>query len=323
MKEKDKTLNYFAVKHKDWDVRANSRSGGIFTAISDYLLELNGVVYGARLTDNFTAEHFRAETKNKRNLLRGSKYVQSKLCDTFLSVENDLSSNRLVLFSGTPCQVAGLLRFLEIKKIDTQNLYTLDIVCHGVPTEKVWIDYLGWIQKTHSKKIVKVDFRNKVNYGWGDHVESVWFEDGTRFDGKYFKYLFYRHYIIRPSCFECRFKGNYLSDFTIGDCWGIQRSHPEFNDDKGISLLILHNEKAEKLFDKIKGELEVLEVKPEEVYQKPLFQPEECPVDRDKFWKVYNKKPFKTVVNKFAIDGFSVKFKRKIKSILKRLGVMR
>ena len=319
--EKCSIKKYYAVKHKDDNIRANSRSGGVFTAISDYVFSLGGVVYGAKLNEDFTVSHKRAETKNNRNEFRGSKYVQSRLGNTFLSVEKDLNEDKTVLFSGTPCQVAGLVKFLKVNKTDTNKLFTLDIVCHGVPSEKVWIEYLNWIEKTHSKKIVKVDFRNKKDFGWADHIESVWFEDGSRFDGKYFRYLFYRHYILRPSCFKCKFKGNYLSDITIGDCWGIQNSHPEFNDNKGVSLVIPNTVKGEQVYNQIVKDIKVIEVKKDEVWQKPLFSSETPPSNREIFWKVFNKHSFKTVINKFSKDTFIVRVKIKLKKILKKLGV--
>ena len=144
----------FAVKHKDESIRAKSRSGGIFTAISNQFLN-GGVVYGCVLDDEFNAHHIRVEDNVGRDAMRGSKYIQSKMGDCFRQVKNDLDSGRKVLFSGTSCQIAGLRCFLQK---DYTNLLCVDIVCHGVPSPTVWHKYLDWISK--GKKITGVDFRN-------------------------------------------------------------------------------------------------------------------------------------------------------------------
>ena len=139
----------YAVKHKNLDTRMESRSGGIFTALSDYCLENGGVVYGCILRDDLTAGHFRAENKQQRNLMRGSKYIQSDMGDTFKNVKNDLDNGHRVLFSGTSCQVKGLKSFLG-KEYD--NLFCVDIVCHGVPSLAVWKSYLDWQEKRNGGK---------------------------------------------------------------------------------------------------------------------------------------------------------------------------
>ena len=165
----------YAVKHKDEATRVASRSGGIFTALSDQVLSNGGVVYGCVLTDKFDAVHIRADNEKDRNRMRGSKYIQSKLGDTFKSVKADLDAQNSVLFSGTSCQVAGLKKYLG-KEYD--NLFCVDIVCHGVPSKKVWNAYLRWQKQKNHSEIAIVDFRNKKDFGWHDHVETLYFENG-------------------------------------------------------------------------------------------------------------------------------------------------
>ena len=146
----------YAVKHKDEAIRAASRSGGIFTALSDWALLNGGVVYGCVLTDDFNAVHIRADNAEERNRMRGSKYIQSKLGDTFKNVKMDLDRGKDVLFSGTSCQVAGLKRYLGREYV---NLFCVDIVCHGVPSKKVWNAYLLWQEeKNHYAKVISADF---------------------------------------------------------------------------------------------------------------------------------------------------------------------
>ena len=137
----------YAVKHRDEETRAASRSGGVFTALSDKIYEENGVVYGCVLTKEFSAAHVRAESKETRDLMRGSKYIQSRLGDTFISVKKDLEDGKKVLFSGTSCQIAGLKKFL-VKEYE--NLLCMDIVCHGVPSPAVWKKYFEWLEKNKS-----------------------------------------------------------------------------------------------------------------------------------------------------------------------------
>ena len=181
----------YAVKHKDEEIRAASRSGGIFTALSDLTLVNGGIVYGCVLTEDFTAVHIRAENVAERNRMRGSKYIQSRLGDTFKNVQKDLDTGKSVLFSGTSCQVAGLKQFL---KKEYSNLFCVDIVCHGVSSPLVWEKYLRWQeQKNHGKKVIKVDFRNKNQFGWRDHVETLWFDNGINISSHIFKNLLWTY----------------------------------------------------------------------------------------------------------------------------------
>lgn len=166
----------FAGRHKDMSEVMRSRSGAAFVAISDYILEQGGVVYGAGYKDRFRVAHKRATTKEERDEFRGSKYVQSDLTGVFRQVKEDLKNGLTVLFSGTPCQTAGLNAFVG-KKL-CENLYLLDLACHGVPGPYVWRDYLAYLEKIHGSKIIYVNFRDKEKYGWSAHKESFKFENG-------------------------------------------------------------------------------------------------------------------------------------------------
>ena len=240
----------FAVKHKDESTRAASRSGGIFTALSDQVLSNGGVVYGCVLTDKFDAVHIRADNEEDRNRMRGSKYIQSKLGDTFKSVRADLDAQKSVLFSGTSCQVAGLKKYLGK---EYKNLLCVDIVCHGVPSPKVWKEYLYWQEKKHKSKIVKVDFRNKKDYGWRAHKETLICENGKSVDSTVFTTLFYGHGILRPSCYECPYKSvMHPGDITIADYWGIEKAAPEFDDNKGVSLVLVNSEMGALILNSVK-----------------------------------------------------------------------
>ncbi len=175
----DRSLNLeqpiaYAARHKEIDEVMKSRSGAAFVAISDYILEQGGVVYGAGYKDHFRVVHKRATTKEERDEFRGSKYVQSDLTGVFRQVKEDLKNGLTVLFSGTPCQTSGLNSYVG-KKL-RENLILIDIVCHGVPAPFLWRDYIAYLEKKQGDEIVTVNFRDKELFGWKAHKESYKFK---------------------------------------------------------------------------------------------------------------------------------------------------
>ena len=177
----DKSLNLpnpdaYAARHKDMDEVMKSRSGAAFVAISDYILEQGGVVYGAGYKEHFRVAHKRATTKEERDEFRGSKYVQSDLTGVFRMVKQDLKNGHTVLFSGTPCQTSGLNSYVG-KKL-RENLVLIDIVCHGVPGPNIWRDYLAYLEKKQGDTITMVNFRDKEVFGWKVHRETFKFRMG-------------------------------------------------------------------------------------------------------------------------------------------------
>ena len=157
-----KVIDLYAVKNKDESVRAKSRSGGTFTALSDYVLNKHGVVYGCILDNDLNVIHSRATTWQQRDLMRGSKYVQSAIGDSFQKAKDDLENDKYVLFSGTSCQIAGFLGYLGDKTYD--KLICVDIVCHGVPSNLIWQNYKKWIENKEKEKVISVNFRNKNKF---------------------------------------------------------------------------------------------------------------------------------------------------------------
>ena len=177
----DRSLNFpmpeaYAARHKNMDEVMKSRSGAAFVAISDYVLDMGGVVYGAGYKDHFRVAHKRATSKQERDEFRGSKYVQSDLTGIFRQVKDDLQHGIMVLFSGTPCQTSGLHNYVG-KKLRT-NLVLVDIVCHGVPGPYIWRDYLQYLEKKRGDKISVVNFRDKEKFGWKAHIETFEFSRG-------------------------------------------------------------------------------------------------------------------------------------------------
>lgn len=307
----------FAVQHKDEKVRASSRSGGIFTALSDYVLEQDGVVYGCVLTEGFEAVHVRADSTHVRERMRGSKYIQSRMNDTYKNVKYDLEAGRNVLFSGTSCQVAGLKGYL---RREYENLLCIDIVCHGVPSPKVWKAYLAWQEKKNRSKVKKVDSRNKKDFGWREHIETLYLSNGQTVNSKAFTTLFYGHSILRPCCYECPYKSvTHPGDITIADYWGIEKAAPEFDDNKGVSLTLINNEKGKEFFDAIKDQVKCKETRLEDSMQPPLIAPFPEPENRMNFWVDFENRNFDYIVKKYGGKGIKNKIKNALRRIKRKL----
>ena len=262
-------MKAFGAKHKNEIIRAHSRSGGVFVAITDVILERDGVVYGCKMLNPEVAVHGKAVTKEERDEFCGSKYIQSDLQyngqHVFADVECELKKDRWAAFSGTPCQVNALYHYLVVKKIDIRKLVLIDIACHGVPSPKVWHDYVSMIEEKYRSKVISVDFRNKAVFGWAAHWET--FDLGNSLiHSKLFRELFYRHYILRPSCYACLCKKlPYVSDFTLADFWGADKICKGFDDNKGVSLVFVNSRKGQELLDEIRDKLLLFECEVDKV----------------------------------------------------------
>lgn len=296
----------YLARHKNMDEVMKSRSGAAFVAISDYILELGGVVYGAGYNNHFRVEHKRATTRDERDEFRGSKYVQSDMTGVFAQVKDDLKNGFLVLFSGTGCQCAGLNSFIG-KKL-RKKLILVDIVCHGVPSPYLWRDYLDYLENKEGKKIVKLDFRDKVKYGWHAHVESFVFgsDKSEKQKSQIFTMLFYSHIAFRHSCGECHFCNTTRpSDLTLADFWDRSNKYPYVNsDDKGESLLLVNTEKGREIFDKIKENLDFIRTSTENVMQVHLQKPSDINSNRMKFEQYYIDYGFEKALRKFGFIGW-------------------
>lgn len=305
----------YAARHKDINEVMKSRSGAAFVAISDYILEQGGIVYGAGYKDHFRVAHKRATTKEERDEFRGSKYVQSDLSGVFRQVKDDLKNGLTVLFSGTPCQTAGLNSYIG-KKL-RKNLILLDIVCHGVPGPYIWRDYLAYLEKKHNSKIIYVNFRDKEKYGWKAHKETFKFEsEGGKIN---YTYLFYSHILFRHSCSVCHYTNlKRPSDITIADYWGWQKTDPEFNaDNKGCSLVLCNTEKGQKLFDAIKDRMNTIPAELPNVMQTHLKKPSGKHPRRMDFERYYIKGGFEYAARKTGLIGWRHTLKRIKKEIKK------
>ena len=321
----DKSLNLqkpdtYAARHKDMDEVMKSRSGATFVAISDYILDQGGVVYGAGYKDHFRVAHKRATTKEERDEFRGSKYVQSDLTGVFRMVKQDLKNGLTVLFSGTPCQTSGLNSYVG-KKL-RENLVLIDIVCHGVPGPFLWRDYLRYIEKKQGDIISVVNFRDKEEFGWKAHHDTFKFVNGG---GKMiFTDLFYKHIMFRHSCGKCHFCNTTRpSDITLADFWGWEKTDPNINkDDKGVSLVLVNTPKGREVFEAVKDKLNTIPAELENCLQPNLQHPSVIHPKRMDFERDYIKHGYKYVMCKYGDAGWKNKvrkFKQRLKNKIKRL----
>lgn len=304
----------YAVRHKQVEEIMNSRSGAMFAAISDWVIKQGGVVYGAGYEGHFRVVHKRATTCQERDEFRGSKYVQSDLGTVFKQVEADLRAGLCVLFTGTPCHTAGLKSYLGLRRAPVAALFLVDIVCHGVPAPYIWRDYLRWLERRSRKEAVTVDFRDKLSFGWGAHVESVVWKDGTRQPFSHWTYLFYKHCMFRHSCGQCPFT-NFTrpSDLTLADFWGWEKVNPAFNsDDKGCSLVLVNTEQGRRLFGHVKDGLHVIPTDEAHAVQPNLQRPSVIAPSRDAFERDYANHGFRYVMNRYGDAGWRFRLRHSL-----------
>lgn len=240
----------YASKNINEEIRLQSSSGGVFSLLAELIIIRGGVVFGARFDENWEVIHDYAETKKGLTVFRGSKYVQSRIGNTYQQVEDFLKSGREVMFTGTPCQVAGLKRYL---RREYYNLLTVDIVCHGVPSPLVWREYLK--KNSREQNIIAVNFRSKID-GWKKYKVVVEGQKSDIVNEPYYNNIymqgFLRDIYLRPSCYACPAKyGKSRSDITLGDFWGIENYLPNFDDNKGISLVLLQSQKGLDFYNTI------------------------------------------------------------------------
>lgn len=293
----------YAMKNKNLEVRMKSSSGGIFSLIAEYVLNQNGVVFGAGFDKNFKVVHTKIDKVEDIEKLRISKYVQSEIGDTYRQAKELLNEGRIVLFTGTPCQIGGLLSFLGK---DYPNLYTQDLICHGVPSPKVWEKYVEYREKEANSKIEKVIFRKKVD-SWKRYSFSFMFKNKTEYlRTPYYKdpmmKMFLLNKCLRPSCHKCAFKEiNRFCDITLADFWGINGVKPEMNDDKGTSLVLIHSEKGKKLFEEIKDKVDLCPVDfYKAIRHNPMVKRSARPFQRKSMMRDFKKLPFEKVVKKYG-----------------------
>lgn len=323
------TLAYAAI-NQDETVRQTSTSGGIFTLLSQWVMDRGGVVFGVGYNDRFEVLHYHAETAEALAKFRGAKYAQSRLDDTYKKVASCLKEDRYVLFSGTPCQIGGLVVFLGK---EYEKLILVDLICHGVPSPKVWAYYIRYRsqQDAHGNLPSAINLRSKET-GWPGYSIRIDYPGGNTYSTPNSQDPYLRGFVgnlyLRSSCYNCHFKGSIRqSDFTLGDYWGVWDQLPEYHDGKGTSLVLLHTQKAKQLWDEISQHMYFSEVNiataltenPSATVSSPLVE------RRSEFFARYENEDFQALVEELLPKPFAVRpsflkrILRKVKQLARKI----
>lgn len=290
------TPSFYVMKHKSREVLWQSTSGGAFTALSDAVLRQGGVIYGADYDREFHVLHQRAENAAQRDRMRISKYVQSDMGNAYARIKDDLKAGCKVLFTGTPCQAAGLRAVMGNSPLSA-NLIICDLICHSIPSPLVWEDYKRLLEHENGGKINSVQFRSKKD-GWSRENSNKGFLFTTdnrsemQDDDRFYQLFFSVGTITRPSCSQCRFTDIHrVSDITIADYFGIEKYSPEWFDSLGVSLILVNSSQGAALFEQCRQDIIAQERPKEEALneQKRLREPAQLPAARGDFWTDYKR----------------------------------
>ena len=288
-----KPIAAYAAIHNNMEILKSSSSGGVFPAVASIVLDNNGVVFGCTMYSNMEAEHISIDSINGIKKLQGSKYVQSNVKKTFQETENYLKEGRLVLYTGTPCQIAGLKSYLGK---DYENLITIDLVCHGVPSPTFFKGYINWFEKKVNGRIVDFKFRNKSKIGMGCIGKAIYIKNGRIYKKaiipscNYYYQYFENGDIDRECCYRCKYaSGDRPGDFTMGDYWGIENVHPKIDTQNGVSVLLVNSKKGMQLIGKINGFLKLTESSFEKarIYNGNLNHPTHMSDKRELIFKTF------------------------------------
>lgn len=319
-KERKNNIKAYACYNKNDIERNNSSSGGLFILLAKKIIEKNGVVFGAYLNTENKVVHGYAQNLDEIKKFMGSKYVQSDMNDNYQKVKDMLQQGKQVLFSGTPCQIEGLYAFL---KIEYGNLYTIDIICHGVPSPLVWEKYLNYRKKKDKQSPKKISFRNKDN-GWNLFNMKFTYQNAENYTKKFTEDIYMKSFLcnisLRDSCYNCSFKKiNRKSDITLGDFWGIENIYPQMTDNKGVSAVIINSSKGQQMFSEVENELVLKEVKIEEIekYNSAITKSVLPHKKRKQFFEEINKLEFDKLIEKTTRQNILKRIIKKLLRIIK------
>lgn len=323
-------LKVYACYNTDKDVRLSSSSGAVFSSLAEYVLEQRGVVYGVAMAEDcYSAEFISVTSKEQLTKLRGSKYLQAKVGNTYRSVKEDLVAGKLVLFSGTGCQVNGLKKFLGN---EYDNLICVDVICHGVPSPALWKKYAIYQEQKNAGELKGINFRCKdeswTDFGMKEICKSIPDNETKKLyifkDEDSYMQMFLRDYCLRPSCYECVAKNVKMSDLTIADFWGINDVAPEMNDGMGTSLVLVRTEKGKDVFKKVSSSMKLKEVSYEDGVRGNPAEYKSCarPMQRNTFFDDMQSMSFEELKQKYAAPiklSFITRVKRKAKKAIKKV----
>lgn len=323
----NKPIDAYVAINKDIDMLKASASGGIFGALAKWVLEKDGVVFGCAYDEQMKPVHIGVNNLKDIKKIQGSKYVQSNINMTYTEVKKHLKSNKWVLFTGTPCQVAGLKSYLG-RAYD--KLIMADIICHGVPSIEFFKGYIQYLEKELKGNIIDVKFRDKSK-GWG-HVEKVTYKKGNSIKEKliypinsYYHSLFLKGDLCRESCYICKYaSGTREGDFTMGDYWGVKKAHPEIKAEKGVSVLLVNTKKGVDLINYLEEYLSITQstFKQAKLQNGPLNKPNVISPQREIIFKLWRENGYKGVSDYYYQTNrkqiISARYKRLIPDSLKR-----
>lgn len=307
----------YAAINKNEDVRMRSSSGGLFHALAKWTIEQGGVVFGARFNEQWEVVHDYTETLEGIEPFMRSKYVQSYVGDTFKQAKQFLNQGRWVLYSGTPCQLGGLKSYLH-KEYD--NLIAVDFICHGVPSPKAWRKY--WTDAVQGDTLLDFNFRDKKD-GWTglQCVTTTTTTTRERQDENPFIRGLLSNIFLRRSCYSCSTRIYHrISDITLGDFWGIENLHPDWNDNKGTSLILVHSTKGAEILSQVQS-VAMCQVTKEELLQAStqiLFKEKEIPSKRSIFFKRLRYMPWLSIADMMRNDSIYTRIVRKLNKFLNK-----
>ncbi|NLF02175.1 MAG: 4Fe-4S dicluster domain-containing protein [Anaerolineales bacterium] len=310
----------FAAWHLDDQIRHSSSSGGVFTALAQTILSAGGVVYGAAFDELWRLRHVGIGDEAQLAQLRGSKYLQSATCSTFCEVEAHLAIGSSVLYSGTPCQISGLYAYLGGAQ---EGLVTVDLICHGVPSPLVFDAYLQHCARLAGDAPVSVSFRDKLK-GWRRYSMHIEMQSGRHYaqtlDRDPFLIGFLRNHCLRPSCHSCSYaQVQRIADITLGDYWGIARFHPELDDDRGVSEVLVNTARGQRLFEACASRLFVQECPLEEGMQGGLCTPSVASPQRAAFFCGLERLTFAELRTKYLRPCAKPTWRRMASRLVRRL----
>ncbi|MEG2348495.1 MAG: Coenzyme F420 hydrogenase/dehydrogenase, beta subunit C-terminal domain, partial [Clostridia bacterium] len=321
--EKIKKKVYLAFSN-DRENLIKSSSGGMFSEIAKIVLEEKGIVFGAKFNENMVLKHSYIENINELDKLRGSKYVQSNIGDSYIKVKEFLDKEKKVLFVGTPCQVNGLKAFLNCKQ---ENLITIDLICHGVPSLKIFKEYLKTL-KINNMTDFKFRYKIKNNVGYGFAIFNK-NKKIKHYKGNYtsYGYAFLNGMIQRKSCYNCKFADiDRVSDITLGDYWQEINQSGGITNNEGISLMIINSKEGDKIFNKIKKNIVYVPTNLELAKKSNIHLTKSINENpkRDKIYNELGKSNFNKIAKKYIYPDniYIIRIKelipKKIKSLVKR-----
>lgn len=321
-----RTQRAFLLQHKDAQILKESTSGGAFTAIATWVIKHGGVVFGAAYDKDFQVTHQYVEKVEDLRIFRNSKYVQSNVGNAYSAALDYLKGNRIVCFSGTPCQLEGLMRFIR-KTYD--NLITVDVMCHAITSPKLFRSYVEMKKNELNVTPENIVFRDKKPYGYQYSSMSIYsggkqvYHEGV--DNDVYLRSFFTNMNVRPSCYDCKFKKRYhLTDFTLWDCFMVYKFDKSLDNDKGVTRILANTDKASRILDEIRDQAVIVELNADEAVAGVKEMKSSVRLNERRyalFKDIEDKKDGKRVWNKYYPTTIRTKFEKIMRLFFVKTGL--